>query len=69
MRAIAQTVGDGLGVPVESITEDEACGHFDWLALFVATDNPTSSFITRELVGWRPREVGLLTDVREGDYF
>ena len=69
MRAIAETVAGGLGVPVRSITQDEARAHFDWLSLFVAIDNPTSSAITRELVGWLPQEVGLLTDIREGGYF
>jgi len=69
MRAIAETVAGGLGVPVRSITQDEARAHFDWLSLFVAIDNPTSSAITREVVGWLPQEVGLLTDIREGGYF
>jgi nucleoside-diphosphate-sugar epimerase len=69
MRAIAQTIGTGLGVPVESLTEDEARTHFDWLAPFVAIDNPTSSAITRSSLGWRPREPELLADMRDSGYF
>jgi nucleoside-diphosphate-sugar epimerase len=69
MRAIAQTIGEGLGVPVRSLTEDEARAHFDWFARFVAIDNPTSSAITRESLGWRPREPELLADMRDSGYF
>ena len=69
MRAIAQTIGTGLGLPVRSLTEDEARTHFGWLAPFVALDNPTSSALTRSSLGWRPREPDLLTDMRDSGYF
>jgi nucleoside-diphosphate-sugar epimerase len=69
MRAIADVIGEGLGVPVRSFTEDKAQAHFDWLARFVAIDNPTSSTLTREALGWSPKEAGLLTDMRESGYF
>lgn len=69
MRAIADTIGAGLGVPVRSLTADEAGAHFDWLAGFVAIDNPTSSALTRDSLGWRPQEPGLLTDMRDSGYF
>jgi nucleoside-diphosphate-sugar epimerase len=69
MREIAQTIGAGLGVPVRSLTIEEAQAHFDWFARFVAIDNPTSSAITRSSLGWRPREPELLTDMRDSGYF
>jgi nucleoside-diphosphate-sugar epimerase len=69
MRSIAQTIGTGLGVPVRSLPADEAPAHFDWLAPFVAVDNPTSSAVTRKSLGWRPQEPELLVDMREGGYF
>jgi nucleoside-diphosphate-sugar epimerase len=69
MRAIAEAIGAGLGVPVRSLTANEAPLHFDWMALFVAIDNPCSSAITREALGWLPQEPGLLTDMRESGYF
>jgi nucleoside-diphosphate-sugar epimerase len=68
MRAIAETIGEGLGVPVRSLTEDQAHAHFEWMAGFVAIDNPASSALTREALGWSPQESGLLKDVKEG-YF
>lgn len=69
MRAIAQTVGTALGVPVRGLAEDEARTHFDWFARFVAIDNPASSAITRNSLGWRPQESELLTDMKESGYF
>ncbi len=69
MRAIAQTIGEGLGVPVRSVTAEAAPAHFGFLAAVVAMDNPTSSALTRQTLGWDPSEAGLLTDVRESGYF
>ena len=69
MREIAETIGAGLGVPVRSLTPEEAPDYFGFLARFVATDNPTSSAFTRSGLGWRPQEAGLLADMREAGYF
>jgi nucleoside-diphosphate-sugar epimerase len=69
MRAIAGLIGERLGLPVRSITAEEAPAHFDWMARFVGIDNPTSSAVTRETLGWRPEGPDLLTDMREGGYF
>jgi nucleoside-diphosphate-sugar epimerase len=68
MRAIAETIGSGLGVPVRSFSQEEAPAHFDFLAMFVGVDNPSSSAITRQSLGWSPAEPGLLADMRES-YF
>jgi nucleoside-diphosphate-sugar epimerase len=69
MRAIAEVIGEKLGVPVRSLSEEASHAHFDWLARFVAIDNPTSSTLTRNMLGWRPQGPELLTDMREGGYF
>ena len=69
VRAIAETIGAGLGVPVRSLGEEEARAHFDWLAAFVAIDNPTSSALTRHALGWHPQEPELLTDMWQSGYF
>ena len=34
--------------------------HFDWMACFVAIDNPTSTALTRESLEWQPKELELL---------
>jgi nucleoside-diphosphate-sugar epimerase len=69
MREIAETIGRGLGVPVRGIGEKTAEDYFDWMSRFVGVDNPASSAWTRETLGWRPENPGLLTDLREAGYF
>jgi nucleoside-diphosphate-sugar epimerase len=68
-RKIAEAIGAGLGVPVRSVTPEEAPEYLDFLAMFFGRDNPTSSARTRELLGWNPTGPDLLTDMREGGYF
>ncbi len=69
MRDIAAAIGEGIGVPVQSFTPEEAKTHLEWFAHYVALDNPTSSAHTRETMHWSPEENGLLTDMRESEYF
>ncbi len=69
MRAIAETIGAGLGVPVKSIPADEAQAHFGWLAMFVSADNPTSSARTRASLKWEPQGPELLADMRDNGHF
>ncbi len=69
MRAIAEAIGAALGVPVRGLSKDEASGHFGWMAGIVAIDNPTSGALTREALGWTPKESGLLADMKESRYF
>ena len=69
MRDIAQTIGEGLGLPVQSITSEAAASHFGWMATFVSMDAPGSSRLTQERFAWRPQELDLLTDMRQNGYF
>ena len=69
MRVIASAIGEGLGVPVRSLTPEEAAAHFEWFKIFVGIDNPTSSALTRQVLGWEPKEMGLLQDMKESGYF
>ena len=69
MRSIAETIGAGLGLPVQGLTASEAAEHFGWFAHFAAIDNPTSSAITRKSLGWSPKGPSLLKDLRDGGYF
>lgn len=68
-RAIAEAIGRGLNVPVESVTPDDAAAHFGWIAGFFALDLPTSSAKTQELLGWTPAGPTLLEDLGTGSYF
>jgi nucleoside-diphosphate-sugar epimerase len=68
-RDIAGVIGRRLDVPVVGKTPEEAADHFGWFAHFAALDNPTSSERTREQLGWRPKEPGLIPDLDRPRYF
>ena len=68
-RDIAAAIGRGLNVPVISKSGEEANQHFGWFAHFAALDNPASSRRTRELLGWRPKQRGLIADLDGPRYF
>ena len=68
-REIAGVIGRRLNVPVVSKSGDEAANHFGWFAHFAALDNPTSSALTRERLGWRPTQPGLISDLDRPTYF
>ena len=67
-RAIAETVGRGMNLPVVSLSEDEVQAYFGWLSIFAAWDNPASSALTQKLLGWQPNGPGLIADLERMDY-
>jgi hypothetical protein len=56
-------------VPVVSKAPEEAANHFGWFAHFAALDNPASSQRTRALLGWQPKQPGLIPDLDREQYF
>jgi nucleoside-diphosphate-sugar epimerase len=68
-REFATAIGRNLGVPTASIAADEAADHFGFLAMFAAADNPASSALTRQRMGWEPTHPGLIADLDAGHYF
>jgi hypothetical protein len=54
---------------VVSKTPIDAAGHFSWLAPFVAADNPASSVLTQQQMGWRPVQPALIPDIDRPAYF
>ena len=63
MRAIAETIGKRLDLPVKSIAAEEAPAFFGWLGMFAGHDMPASSAETRQKLGWQPTGPGLLHDL------
>jgi nucleoside-diphosphate-sugar epimerase len=67
-RDIAAVIGRGLDVPTASVPAAEAATRFAFLGPLVGLDNPTSSELTRKLLGWEPTQPGLLADLEHGHY-
>jgi nucleoside-diphosphate-sugar epimerase len=68
-RAIAEAIGRGLNLPVESVPADKAMEHFGWIGMFFGADVPASSAITQERFGWTPTGPTLIEDLDAGHYF
>ena len=68
MRLIAEAIGEGLGVPVSSLSASEAGEHFGWMSGFAALDMPGSGEFTRERLGWGPNGPTLLESLARMDY-
>lgn len=68
VRDIAEVIGAGLGVPVKSISAEEAADHFGWMGGFVHMDLLASSEWTRKALDWHPQGPTLLEDLRRMDY-
>lgn len=67
-RKIAEAIGRQLGLPARSLTSVEAAAHFGALAMWVQNDGPASSEWTREVLGWKPTEVGIIADIEQPEY-
>ncbi|WP_238558006.1 SDR family oxidoreductase [Paenibacillus shenyangensis] len=66
---IAEWIGLESGLPIQSIKADQAADHFGWLSSFAAADNPVSSTLTSERLGWKAKHPGLLDEIKKGYYF
>jgi len=62
LKHIAETIGRRLDVPVV----EKPASHFGFIAPFVPVDNPASSALTRERLGWRPTHPELIADIEAG---
>ena len=62
-------IGRRLNVPVTSKSKDEAAAHFGWFATFAGMELAASSARTRALLGWEPKQPGLLADIDHPSYF
>lgn len=67
-REIAEAIGRLLKLPVVSVTPEDAGNHFGFLSPLVQLDNPTSSALTRQRLGWLPQGPGLIADIEQGHY-
>ena len=68
-RNIAEVIGNRLNIPVFSKSPEEAADHFTWFQHFAAMNCAASNQQTRDLLGWEPREIGLIADIDRDSYF
>lgn len=64
MLSLAQAIGCALDAPVESVPTES----FGVLGAIFAIDQPSTSALTRERLGWEPSNPSLLEDLTAGDY-
>jgi nucleoside-diphosphate-sugar epimerase len=65
LRDVAAVIGHRLSLPVAPVAAGDAERHFTYLSSFIGLDNPTSSQLTRDLLGWTPGRPGLIADLKE----
>jgi nucleoside-diphosphate-sugar epimerase len=65
VRDIAAVIARRLNLPVASLPVED----FGFLGPILAVDQPASSVVTRELLGWQPVQPGLIADLEQGRYF
>lgn len=63
-RLIAETLGEGLGLPTVAVPASEAAASFGWLSSFVGKDMSSLSNKTQSRLGWQPGGPGLISDLR-----
>jgi nucleoside-diphosphate-sugar epimerase len=68
MKDVAETIGNGLKVPVVSIAPEQAAEHFGWFAHFAGLDMPATSEWTRKTLDWEPVGPGLIEDLTNMKY-
>jgi len=68
LKAIAESIGRGLRLPVVSVPASGAEQHFGWLARFAGMDSPASSALTQQRLGWRPVETTLIADLDRAQF-
>jgi len=67
-RLIAEAISRQVGVPTKSLAPEEAEEHFGGFAMWVAGNGPASSERTKAVLGWEPREMGIIPDIERPDY-
>lgn len=65
IREVAGVIGRRLNLPTASVPAED----LGFLGGILAVDQPASSALTRELLGWRPVQPGLIEDLAKGHYF
>lgn len=65
LKEILDAVGEKTRLPVQSKSVEEGVQSVGFLAYMLGADNQTSSEKTQKELGWTPKHIGLLQDIRE----
>jgi hypothetical protein len=69
LRELAEAIGAALKLPVRSVTREEAEAKWGpFLTAFVPFENRASKRKAVEQLGWQPKGIDMLTDIRSGSY-
>lgn len=69
LKALAETIAAALNIPTRSATYDEARAAWgDFLVSFVQYENRSSNHKAVSKLGWKPKNIDLLTDLLSGSY-
>jgi nucleoside-diphosphate-sugar epimerase len=69
LTEITGVIGRRLNMRVVGKTAEAAADHFGWFTIFAGLDAPASSERTRAVLGWEPKERGLIADLDRPRYF
>lgn len=69
LRELAETIGAALELPVRSVSREEAEAKWgEFLTAFVQEPNRASNRKAVQQLGWQPKGIDMLTDIRSGSY-
>ncbi len=69
LRALAEAIGGALEVPVRSVSREDAQAKWGpFLTAFVQFENRASNRKAVQQLGWKPKGIDMLTDIRSGSY-
>lgn len=68
-KEIAEVIGQRLNLATKSVEAGDAVAAMGFVGMALQRDSPTSGAVTREKLGWEPKEVGLLEDLKTSDWY
>jgi len=69
LRELAEAIGEVLGLPVRSVSREEAEAKWGaFLTAFVQFENRASNRKAVQQLGWQPKGIDMLSDIRSGSY-
>ncbi|KAF2142258.1 uncharacterized protein K452DRAFT_287479 [Aplosporella prunicola CBS 121167] len=68
-RDLAEAEGEVLNLPVHSVAYEDALSRWgQFFARFLSTENWSSGEKAKRVLGWEPKEAGIIDDLKTGSY-